>query len=48
MGGLVINTNLSSLNSQRVLENSNRQLGKSINRISSGIKIQRAREGVEE
>ena len=48
MGGLVINTNLSSLNSQRVLENSNRQLGKSINRISSGIKIEGATDGVGE
>ena len=48
MGGLVINTNLSSLNSQRVLENSHRELGKSINRISSGIKIEGATDGVGE
>ena len=39
MVALTINTNLSSLNSQRVLELSRSQLGKSITRLASGVKI---------
>mgnify|MGYP002632283832 CR=1 FL=1 len=45
MGALVINTNISSLNSQRVLANNQAQLGNSITRISSGVKIGGARDG---
>lgn len=39
---LRIFTNLSSLNSQRVLDINNNQLGRSISRIASGIRIQTA------
>ncbi|MBT5027454.1 MAG: flagellin FliC [Nitrospinaceae bacterium] len=39
MGALTINTNLSSLNTQRVLELNRSQLGKSINTLSSGVKV---------
>lgn len=45
MGALTINTNLSSLNAQRVLELSRSQLGKSISRLSSGIRISGASDG---
>ena len=45
MVALTINTNLSSLNSQRVLELSRSQLGKSISRLSSGIRIEEAVDG---
>ena len=45
MGALTINTNLASLNSQRVLELSRSQLGKSITRLSSGIKVNSASDG---
>lgn len=45
MGALTINTNLSSLNTQRVLELSRSQLGKSITRLSSGIKVNEAADG---
>jgi flagellin len=48
MAALTINTNLSSLNSQRVLELSRSQLGKSINRLSTGIKIEGASDGAAE
>ena len=48
MGALTINTNLASLNSQRVLELSRFQLGKSITRLSSGIKINGASDGAAE
>ncbi len=45
MVALVINTNLSSLNAQRHLEDNRSQLGSSINRISSGIRIEGASDG---
>jgi flagellin len=45
MGALTINTNLASLNTQRVLELSRSQLGKSISRLASGVKIQGAADG---
>ncbi len=45
MGALTINTNLSSLNTQRVLELSRSQLGKTITRLSTGIKIQGSTDG---
>ncbi len=45
MGALTINTNLASLNTQRVLELSRSQLGKSITRLSTGIKIQGSTDG---
>lgn len=45
MVALVLNTNLSSLNAQRHLEDSRSQLGSSINRISSGIRIEGASDG---
>ena len=45
MVALTINTNLPSLNSQRVLELSRSQLGKSISRLSSGIRIEEAVDG---
>jgi flagellin len=45
MGALTINTNLASLNSQRVLELSRSQLGKSISRLSSGIRVQESSDG---
>ena len=47
MVALVLNTNLSSLNAQRHLENNRSQLGSSINRISSG-RIEGASDGVTE
>ncbi len=45
MGALTINTNLASLNTQRVLELSRSQLGKSITRLSSGVKINESSDG---
>ncbi len=45
MGALTINTNLASMNTQRVLELSRSQLGKSITRLSTGIKIQGSTDG---
>ncbi|MBC8286763.1 MAG: flagellin FliC [Nitrospinae bacterium] len=48
MGTLTINTNLSSLNAQRVLELSRSQLGKSISRLASGIRISEASDGAAE
>lgn len=45
MGALTINTNLASLNSQRVLELSRSQLGKSITRLASGVRIEGASDG---
>jgi len=45
MVGIVLNTNLSSLNAQRHLENNRSQLGGSITRISSGIRIEGASDG---
>ena len=47
MVALALNTNLSSLNAQRHLENNRSQLGSSINRISSG-RIEGASDGVTE
>ena len=47
MVALALNTNLSSLNAQRHLENNRSQLGNSINRISSG-RIEGASDGVTE
>lgn len=40
--GLVINNNISSLNAQRNLQGTNRSLGKSLERLSSGLRINRA------
>ena len=48
MVALTINTNLASMNSQRVLELSRSQLGKSITRLASGVKISGASDGVGE
>jgi flagellin len=48
MGALTINTNLASLNSQRVLELSRSQLGKSITRLASGVKITGSSDGAAE
>ena len=48
MGALTINTNLASLNSQRVLELSRSQLGQSITRLASGVKVAGASDGVAE
>ena len=48
MVALTINTNLVSLNSQRVLELSRSQLGRSITRLASGVKISGASDGVGE
>jgi len=45
MGALTINTNLSSLNAQRVLELSRSQLGKSITQLASGIRINGSSDG---
>ena len=45
MVALVLNTNLSSLNAQRHLENNRSQLGSSITRISSGVRIAGAADG---
>lgn len=42
MPALVINTNIASLNGQRNLYNSNRALNKSLERLSSGLRINRA------
>lgn len=39
---LIVNTNISSLNTQRNLSISNSQLGKSLERLSSGLRINRA------
>ena len=47
MVALALNTNLSSLNAQRHLENNRSQIGSSINRISSG-RIEGASDGVTE
>ena len=48
MVALSINTNLASMNSQRVLELSRSQLGRSITRLASGVKITGASDGVGE
>ena len=48
MVALTINTNLASLNSQRVLELSRFQLRQSITRLASGVKISGASDGVAE
>ncbi len=48
MVALTINTNLASMNSQRVLELSRSQLGRSITRLASGVKISGASDGVGE
>ncbi|MZH40624.1 MAG: flagellin FliC [Nitrospinae bacterium] len=48
MGALTINTNLSSMNAQRVLELNRSQVGKSITRLASGIKINEATDGTAE
>lgn len=48
MVALTINTNLASLNSQRVLELSRSQLRQSITRLASGVKISGASDGVAE
>ena len=48
MVALTINTNLASLNSQRVLELSHSQLGRSITRLATGVKISGASDGVAE
>ena len=45
MVGIVLNTNLSSLNAQRNLEINRSQLGGSITRIASGIRIEGAADG---
>ncbi|MBF0188486.1 MAG: flagellin FliC, partial [Magnetococcales bacterium] len=41
---LYINTNVASLNSQRQLLNTNRALGTSFERLSSGLRINRAKD----
>jgi flagellin len=48
MVALTINTNMPSLNSQRVLELSRSQLGQSITRLASGVKISGASDGAAE
>ena len=48
MVALSINTNLASMNSQRVLELSRSQLGRSITRLASGVKISGASDGIGE
>ena len=48
MVALTINTNLASMNSQRVLELSRSQLGRSITRLASGVKVSGASDGVGE
>ena len=48
MVALTINTNLPSLNSQRVLELSRSQVGRTITRLASGVKISGAVDGVAE
>jgi len=48
MAGLVINTNIASLNSQRILEKSHNQLAQSVTRVSSGVKIAGATDGIGE
>ena len=48
MVALTINTNLASMNSQRVLELSRSQLGRSITRLATGVKISGASDGVAE
>lgn len=48
MSALTINTNLASLNSQRALDLSHSKLGKSITRLSSGIKVSGGSDGVGE
>ncbi len=48
MGALTINTNLSSMNAQRVLELSRSQVGQSITRLASGIRINEATDGAAE
>ncbi len=40
--GLRINTNIASLNAQRNLSSTNTQLGKTLERLSSGLRINRA------
>ena len=39
MGGISLTTNMSSLNTQRLLAKANEEVGKSFNRIASGDKI---------
>ncbi len=48
MGALTINTNLASLNAQRVLELSRSQLGRSITQLASGLRITGASDGAGE
>ena len=45
MVALTLNTNLSSLNAQRHLDSVQEELGDAIDRISSGIRIQGAKDG---
>ena len=40
--GIVVNTNLASVNAQRNVDHSSSQLGKSLERLSSGLRINRA------
>ena len=42
--GLFVNTNASSLNSQRNLNNTTRNLGQSFQRLSSGLRINSAKD----
>ena len=39
MGGISLTTNMSSLNTQRLLAKANEEVGKSFNRIASGVKL---------
>jgi flagellin len=43
--GIVINTNMSSLTAQRQLDKTSNQLGKTMERISSGLKVNSAKDG---
>lgn len=43
--GMVINTNMSSINAQRQLDKTSSQLGKTMERISSGLKVNSAKDG---
>ncbi|HIJ50761.1 MAG TPA: flagellin FliC [Nitrospinae bacterium] len=48
MGALGLTTNISSMNARRNLEHTSKQVGLNMNRISSGVKIQRATDGIGE
>ena len=45
MGGISLTTNMSSLNTQRLLAKANEEIGKSFNRISSGVKFAGPQDG---